>query len=244
VTPVEALAFVRQFGTVEPSGGVLKVRVPKSRLAALEPALEVLRNAKKEVLSVLAKSATKAQPRQVERPEPTGQELNAATALLNRPGARIMRLETGDAIGIWSDLDSAAIRRALRILAMGELPIRYLDGSGIPLRYKLRRVDGDPVPDYVRREMEQSLEPWKVRDQLLGPAWRFVPWPAPPAEKTHSIDPRTGIRPIDQWGTSCGRGFVSNPRFGPNQPVIPRTNRATTRKWRALDSRRNGSTDA
>jgi hypothetical protein len=38
-----------------------------------------------------------------------------------------------------------------------------------------------------------------------------------------------------EWGASCGRGFVSNSRFGPNQLVIPRTNRAVTRKWRALD---------
>jgi hypothetical protein len=42
---------------------------------------------------------------------------------------------------------------------------------------------------------------------------------------------------LSRWGPSCGRGFVSNPRFGANRLVIPRTNRATTRKWRELDAR-------
>jgi hypothetical protein len=113
---------------------------------------------------------------------------------------------------------------------MSELPVRYLDGPGVP--YKLRRVSGDPVPDHVREAMERSREPWKVRNRS---ACRFILWPPPAEEKTHTTDPRTGIRPISQWGASCGRGFVSNARFGPNQPVIRRTNRAITRKWRALN---------
>jgi hypothetical protein len=57
-----------------------------------------------------------------------------------------------------------------------------------------------------------------------------------PAKKPHTIDPATGIWPIAEWGAACGRGFVSHPRFGADQ-VIPRTNRATTRKWRKLDGR-------
>jgi hypothetical protein len=67
-------------------------------------------------------------------------------------------------------------------------------------------------------------------------ACRFVPWPRAKA-KPHTIDPQTGIRPIKEWGASCGRGFVSDSRFGPNQLVIRRTNRAITRKWKALNGR-------
>jgi hypothetical protein len=160
---------------------------------------------------------------------PSDQELVAATAILNRAGVRIMRLEGGEAIGVWSDLDLPAIRAALRILGMGELPVRYLDGPAVPLKYKLRRIAGEPVPEYVRLEMERSSEPWKVREQMLGLAWRFVPWPAVP-EPAYSIDPATGVRPINEWGGACGGGFVSAARFGPGDLVIPRTRRKTTRK--------------
>lgn len=45
------------------------------------------------------------------------------------------------------------------------------------------------------------------------------------------IDPATGIWPISEWGWECARGFISNARFG-SAPVIERTNRETTRKWR------------
>ena len=45
------------------------------------------------------------------------------------------------------------------------------------------------------------------------------------------LDPQTGIWPMHEWGAACARGFISNPRFG-SGPVIERTNRETTRKWR------------
>jgi hypothetical protein len=174
VTPAEALAVVRRVGTVEAAGGTLKIRVPKGQLAGLEPAFEILRNAKTEVLSALAKASAR-----THQLEPAGQDLGHATALLNQAEVRIVRLETGAAIGIWSDLDSPSIRNALRVLGMAELPIRYLDGPDIPLRYKLRRVPGEPVPDYVRAAMERHPKaPWKIRDQMLGRAWRFEPWSA------------------------------------------------------------------
>ena len=49
-----------------------------------------------------------------------------------------------------------------------------------------------------------------------------------------SIDPRTGIKPISEWGSECGRGFVSDARFGSGQ-VIKRTNRDSSRKWRKVE---------
>jgi hypothetical protein len=54
------------------------------------------------------------------------------------------------------------------------------------------------------------------------------------------IDPSTGIWPISEWGASCYMGFVSNSRFG-SGPVIKRTNRETTRKWRKLNDRAGGA---
>jgi hypothetical protein len=52
--------------------------------------------------------------------------------------------------------------------------------------------------------MEQSAEPWKVRDRMPH---RFVPWPIAAEHVTHAIDPGT---PIAEWGAECGRGFTGN----------------------------------
>ena len=99
-------------------------------------------------------------------PDPT--ELARASMVLNRAGVRLMQLEGVAAIGIWSDLDGPELRRALRTFGADQLPIRYLDGAGVPARYKLRRVAGEPVPMNVLAEMERHQdEPWKVRDRML-----------------------------------------------------------------------------
>lgn len=156
-------------------------------------------------------------PKIEEEPDPA--ELSRASAILGLAGVRLMRLETGDVIGVWSDLDSPAIRSALRTLGVSHLPVRYLDGPGIPDRYKLRRVPGDPVPDLVRREMELSREPWRVRNKR---PCNFAPWPFTDAQPCAS-DPRTGIRPIAGWGPSCGRGLAASV-----------TNRKVTRKRRTV----------
>lgn len=40
------------------------------------------------------------------------------------------------------------------------------------------------------------------------------------------IDPETGIWPISEWGSYCGRGFVSDARFARGtEQVIRRTSR-------------------
>lgn len=79
-----------------------------------------------------------------------------------------MQLDGVITIGIWSDLDGPKIRDALRTLGWDQVPVRYLDGAGVPARYKLRRVEGEPVPMDLLREMEQHpSEPWTVRDRLL-----------------------------------------------------------------------------
>jgi hypothetical protein len=57
--------------------------------------------------------------------------------------------------------------------------------------------------------------------------------PVDPRNPHKHIDPATGIWPIAEWGAACRRGFVSNERFG-SGPVVPRTNRAATRKWQKL----------
>ena len=71
-------------------------------------------------------------------------------------------------VGIWSDLDGQEIRTALSIVGI-IAPVRYLDGEGIPDRYRLRAVPGEPTPRWVLAAMEQQREdPWAVRDQLLS----------------------------------------------------------------------------
>ena len=98
--------------------------------------------------------------------DPSGQSLKieAASAVFNRRGVRIMRIDGGAVIGIWSDLDGPEIREALQVVEV-TLPIRYLDGAGIPPPYRTRRVAGEAVPLGVLAAMEQHMaEPWKVRD--------------------------------------------------------------------------------
>jgi hypothetical protein len=80
-------------------------------------------------------------------PTPTLEEREHANTILGRAGVRLMALEGGVTIGIWSDLDSAELREALRVFHPdGVPPILYLDGPGIPDKYKERRVKGEPVP--------------------------------------------------------------------------------------------------
>jgi len=132
---------------------------------------------------------------------PDRAELARASAVLKRAGVRIMALEGGATIGAWSDLDGPELRAALRTFGSDRLPVRHLDGTGVPIRYKLRRVEGEPVPMNVLAEMERrqadlmgasdpmegrapkaggSVEyPWQVRDRMLremGWCSKGIPW--------------------------------------------------------------------
>jgi hypothetical protein len=62
-------------------------------------------------------------------------------------------------------------------------------------------------------------------------------------KEEHSIDPKTGIRPISEWGPECARGFVSDARFGSGR-IIKRTNRQTTRRWLQLNAKKGGQSDS
>ena len=50
----------------------------------------------------------------------------------------------------------------------------------VPLNYKARRVDGEPVPMSVLAEMEcRPADPWNARDRKLkGMGWcsKGIPW--------------------------------------------------------------------
>jgi hypothetical protein len=100
--------------------------------------------------------------------QPNATDLARASAVLKATGARIMTLEEGPAVGVWSDLDAPEVRAALRTFGSDGLPILYLDGLGVPGRYKLRRVKGEPVPLNVLRAMEAHPgDPWTIRDRML-----------------------------------------------------------------------------
>ena len=107
-------------------------------------------------------------------------ELARASALLNRAGVRIVALDGGATIGVWSDLDGPEVRAALRTFGSDRLPLRYLDGAGVPMRYKVRWVEGEAVPMNMLAEMERHpAEPWKARDRMLNEmGWcsKGIPW--------------------------------------------------------------------
>jgi hypothetical protein len=107
--------------------------------------------------------------------EPDGAELAHAADVVNRAGVRIMAIAGAATIGVWSDLDGPEVRAALRALDLDKLPFRYLDGAGVPLCYKVRRVAGEPVPMKVLSEMEQhQAEPCKVRDRVLSKRGKYA----------------------------------------------------------------------
>ncbi len=128
-----------------------------------------------ETDSVVFVGATSAESPEIEAgPDPA--ELVRASGVLNQAGVRIMALEGGATIGVWSDLDGPEVRAALRAFGSDGPAVRYLDGAGIPMRYKLRRVDGEPVPMNVLAAMERHpADPWKVRDRMLNEmGWRVA----------------------------------------------------------------------
>jgi len=70
---------------------------------------------------------------------PPGESLKieAALAVLNRAGVRILQIEGAAVVGIWSDRDGPEIRGALQLLKVT-----------LPIRYRTRRVSGEGVsPD-------------------------------------------------------------------------------------------------
>lgn len=90
---------------------------------------------------------------------PDSAELARASAVLKRAGVRIMALDGGLTMGVWSDLDGPEVRGALKALNIDGLPVRCLDGADVPMRYKVRRVEGEPVPMSVLAEMERRRTP-------------------------------------------------------------------------------------
>jgi hypothetical protein len=54
-------------------------------------------------------------------------ELTRAGRVLSAAGVRLIEIDGELIVGLWSDLDSLAVRQALHLFGSGELPIRYLD---------------------------------------------------------------------------------------------------------------------
>jgi hypothetical protein len=163
MTVPEALKFVRQAGTVEICGGNLKLRYPVEERTRLPPAIATLRGCKAEAMALLAETPSAAGT----LPDPTPEELARASAVLAKAGIRLMRIDGADYVGIWSDLDGPEVRAALRAYGSGPLRVVYLDGD-VPMKYKWREVQGEPVPATVLAAMEQEPnQPWAVRDRML-----------------------------------------------------------------------------
>ena len=183
MTVAEALSAVRRVGTVENYAGNLRLRFPETATSTLQSAIGTLRAGKAEALGLLS------------GPDPA--ELARASAVLKRAGVRIMALEGGATIGVWSDLDGPEVRATLRTFGSDRLPVRYLDGASVPMRYKARRVEGEPVPMSVLAEMERSpAEPWKVRERMLNKmGWcaKGIPWAESKAATLNQLFQEQGV---------------------------------------------------
>jgi hypothetical protein len=62
-----------------------------------------------------------------------------AELLLNRRGVITRLLHGISTLLIPSDRDGPAVRLAIRILGLDDMPLRYLDADGIPARFQERR---------------------------------------------------------------------------------------------------------
>jgi hypothetical protein len=107
-------------------------------------------------------------------------QLERALAYLRRFEVRRLEIDGETVVGIWSDQDSPIIRKAMRVVGWGNLPVRYLDSSHVPDRYKGSRLTGQPLPLAILHVMQAVIdrEPWRIRDQLLH-EWecgRMRPW--------------------------------------------------------------------
>ena len=121
-----------------------------------------------------------------------GPELMLARTVLTVADVRLLDLDGGRVVGIWSDLDCPKVRAALQLTGENNHPVRYLDGGSVPACYKSRRVPGEPVPMAVLTEMERSqadfqgdggpmegTHPWTIRDRMLnemGWSSKGTPW--------------------------------------------------------------------
>ena len=90
-------------------------------------------------------------------PPGESQKIEAALAVLSRAGVRILRIDGESAIGVWSDRDGGEIRAALQVLQV-TLPVRFLDGPGIPSPYRTRRAAGEAVSPAKLTAMEAQTE--------------------------------------------------------------------------------------
>jgi hypothetical protein len=116
-----------------------------------------------------------------EEPDP----LTRAGEVLKANGVRLFQLDGVPVVGLWSDLDGPHIRAALAVLENDKLPVRYIDGPNIPMRYKVRKMKGQPVPLEIVAAMDKANadggQAWEVRDRmLLGIGW---------CAKVHVYDP-------------------------------------------------------
>jgi hypothetical protein len=146
--------------------------------------------------------------------------LQSAHELLARCEVRQIEIDGQRLVGIWADLDSAAIRDALKVVGRGDFKVCYLDAAGIPDRYKGTKLAGEPVPLKVLAAMEAVIDqaPWKIRDQMLSQMRVYNSWEAwleeqrrrsfankngPPVEEPASAGARSGTaydmpaKPID-----------------------------------------------
>jgi hypothetical protein len=91
--------------------------------------------------------------------EPTKEQISDAVRTLNETGCRQWCEGAVHCVGVWSDLDGAEIRGAIATLGLTDSVIRFLDGDGVPLRFRLRhvpdRAPGEPFAAWLKRAAEK-----------------------------------------------------------------------------------------
>jgi hypothetical protein len=105
--------------------------------------------------------------------DPDPAELARVSAILNRAGVRIMALEGGATIGVWSDLDGPEVRAALRVLGSHLLPVRYLGQvQAVPRGRRTR------PPEHAGRDGAVQANLMQPGNDIGGPTLGEYPWGA------------------------------------------------------------------
>src|SRR5262249_46706522 len=91
-----------------------------------------------------------------------------AEAYLRAREVRVIRIDDADVVGVWSDVDSATVRRAIAIVGWNNLPVKYLDSDSTPDRFKGSNLSDEPLPIEILRAMEKAdRDPWAARDRMI-----------------------------------------------------------------------------
>lgn len=82
--------------------------------------------------------------------------LDEATELLNRSGVRILNCGGQFCLAMWPEVDTDELRRAIALLELDHLPVKYLDEPGLEDLHK--KKPGNPHRSVKKAPVKMAAE--------------------------------------------------------------------------------------